>query len=54
MTKNLPKTHDTRMARKTKRLSKSFHDLASKVCGAGSKGIKELSTNPVHLNTFGQ
>jgi len=33
---------------------RSFHDLASKICGAGSKGIKDLSTNPTHMDGFGR
>jgi hypothetical protein len=32
----------------------SFHDLARTHCGAGSSGLRDLATNPKHLEDHGR
>ena len=34
--------------------SPSFHDLAKTRCGSGRSGIRDLATNPAHLEDYGR
>ena len=34
--------------------SPSFHDLAQTHCGSGNSGLRDLATNPKHLEDYGR
>lgn len=34
--------------------SPSFHDLAQTYCGSGRSGLRDLATNPAHLQDYGR